>query len=104
MAKATIFVDYKGQKVCLNELSVMTGMNPSTLLWRHKKGKELLAPARFKKPEPTPEDLTTKQVAELRKLSRYSEGQSNHWEIMCDLAGLKRKHAKELKKVIDAKG
>lgn len=105
MAVPSIFVEHKGEMVCLNELSTMTGLNVSTLTVRYRnglRGEDLIVPPHHKKEEQTPQDLTLSEVEELRRLAFFSEGQQDHWKIMCDLAGINRKFAKEMKKVLDA--
>lgn len=103
-----IFVEVGGQKYSLHAWAVMNDCNPFTVLRRYHDGVtdpfEMLKKRAYrhveKVPERTPEDLTTREIAVLRNLSYASEGQPDHWKIMCDLAGVSRKHAKKLKEVL----
>lgn len=110
-----IWVEVDGQKRSLRAWALENDKNPFTLLRRYRRGItdpfEMLD-TRPRRPETkprktedliqdyTPEDLTTREVAILRNLSYASEGQPDHWKIMCDLAGVSRKHAKKLKEVL----
>lgn len=111
-----IWLEVDGQRYTLRGWALANDKNPFTLLRRYRRGItdpfEMLE-IRPRKPEETPrkdedllpdytpEDLTQREVAFLKKIAYASEGQKDHWRIMCDLAGVKYKYAKRLQEVLN---
>lgn len=103
-----IWITVNDKTYSLRAWALLNDQNPFTLLRRWKRGVkdpyELLRVRPYYKPEmsmKTPEELTTKEVAMLKQIAWASEGQSDHWDIMCDLAGINRKYRDELKEVLN---
>lgn len=110
-----IWIEVNGAKRSLRSWALENEKCPFTILRRYRMGitdpYELLKTRPRKPevrpragqevvPERTPEDLTETEKADLLGIAYASEGQKDHWKIMCDLAGIDRKYAKRLREVL----
>lgn len=105
MARPTIFVNYEGKKITITELARKFGLSPMTVNHRWRKGKrtieDLTAPPHYTSAQLRPDELTTSQIEWLREVAFASEGQKDHWKIMCELAGVNKKYAKQMERIMN---
>ena len=89
MGRQKYFIEVDGETYSLNGWAIMNGVNHATALKRYQSGirdpHALVGEAvRF----PTKVRLTDEEKDWLRDISQFSEGQPDHWKIMCDFAGV----------------
>ena len=100
-----------GKVYTLRAWAIANNANPFTLLRRWHSGitdpYELLKVRSYGRNEKgrTPEELAPEEIVHLREVAYASTGQADHWEILCDLAGVAHIHKERLKEVMyDGKG
>lgn len=101
MNRPTIVVSFDGEPMSLKRWAAKHGLSYSTVLYRWNHGFRDFD-GLTKGIQPSREaPITTADIEYLQETRYARRGQWNEWEIACDLIGIKRYRAPELKRAVD---
>lgn len=98
--KENIMVDFDGEPMPLKHWARKHGLCDSTLYYRWHRGcRDIDSLVKGLQPSPDA-PITEEDIKYLRETKYARSGQWNEWEIACDLIGIGRHRAKEVKEAL----